>query len=217
MDVAIRQGLASDAPHLAEICLLADPGTFEFLLGGIRSGTSATDILTALCGVEGTPYSFRHFTLAQRDGDVLGGYNAIPSGELRALDDNLAMALKDQAGLGTVAVLRWFMRRMRLARRSKAMPIPDGALVIGNLAVFPPFRGAGVGRRLIEHAVTTAQAGGMDSVCLFVWAERPEALGLYRKMGFEIACTAPFRPHRLLPYRARHLMRLQCHKPATFE
>ena len=216
MDFAIGQARSTDASLLADICLLADPGTFEFLLGGLKPGTRAGDILSCLCGAEGISYSFRYFALARRDREILGGYNAIPSDELRSLDENLATALKGKAGLGNVAVLRWFTRRIRLAWRSDAMAAPGGALVVANIAVFPQFQGQGIGKRLITHAIDEAQAGGLDSVCLFVWAERSQAIGLYRKMGFEVVGTAPFRPHKLLPYRARHLMRFDCHKaPAT--
>lgn len=205
MQVHLRKAQVADAPFLAEVCLLADRDTFFFLLDGLRPDTPVEDLMTLLCRTDHTAYSYRHFTVAVDDGKVLGGFSAIPSSEARRLDENLATALHG-LGLGTLAVLRWFVRRLRLASRSKAMALPDNCLLIGNLAVFPPYQGMGIGRRLVQRALEAAGAGGFDSVCLFVWQDRDRAVRFYERTGFEVAKAAKFRPHRRLPHEGRYLM-----------
>jgi len=205
MDVHLRDADIEDAPFLADVCLLADRDTLGFLLEGLRPNMPVADLLTRLCRTEDTPYSYRHFTVAVDDDQIVGGISVIPAPDTRRLDEHLADALHG-LGLGIVGVLRWFVRRLRLASRSKALALPDNCLLIGNVAVLPAYQGMGVGRRLVEHAVEAAGAGGFDSVCLFVWQDRDGAVRFYERNGFEVANAAKFRPHPRLPHEGRYLM-----------
>jgi ribosomal protein S18 acetylase RimI-like enzyme len=209
MDLVFRRARAKDAPCLADICLLADGGTFEFLLDGLGGGKSVREKLAALCGTEDTAYSFKRFTLAESGGVVVGGFNGIPAVELSRLDDNLVGAMQRVVGLGVGDMLRWFLRRLRLAVRSKTLKLPEDCLLIANLAVFPEYRGRGVGRELIERAVADVKGGRHRSLCLFVWEDRTEAIGFYERMGFKTRSAVRFRPHRLLPHRGRRVMELR--------
>ena len=208
MDLVLREARATDAPHLADICLLADQGTFEFLLGGLGRAMTVRDVLIALAGTENTVYSYRRFTLAESNGVVVGGFNAIPAAELSQLDDNVVGALQKVVGLGVGDMLRWFFRRLRLAVRSKTMKVPENCLLIANLAVFPRYQGRGVGGTLLRRAAGVAADTGYRSLCLFVWEDRAEAMGFYERMGFRTRSTVRFRPHKLLPYHGRCLMEL---------
>lgn len=53
--------------------------------------------------------------------------------------------------------------------------------VIEMLFIHPDARGQGVGRRLLTHAVETLGATGLD-----VNEQNEQALGFYRRMGFEV-------------------------------
>jgi len=68
------------------------------------------------------------------------------------------------------------------------------------LFVAPRWRGCGVGSRLLQHAVTRMNAELVD-----VNEQNPEAVGFYRRMGFEIAGRSPVdaqgRPFPLLHMR----------------
>jgi ribosomal protein S18 acetylase RimI-like enzyme len=57
-----------------------------------------------------------------------------------------------------------------------------GVLGIG---VLPEWRGRGAGRRLIESTLEAARAFPLARVELWVRADNPRALALYRKIGFE--------------------------------
>lgn len=59
-----------------------------------------------------------------------------------------------------------------------------------RLYVRPEFRGAGLGRRLAEHAIAFARKKGYRSMVLDTLPEMNEARGLYRKLGF-VPC-APY-------------------------
>ena len=49
------------------------------------------------------------------------------------------------------------------------------------LFVHPAWRGQGIGRRLLTHAVTALGATMLD-----VNEQNPQAVGFYRRMGFEV-------------------------------
>jgi ribosomal protein S18 acetylase RimI-like enzyme len=73
---------------------------------------------------------------------------------------------------------------------------PSGEL--GNLWVVPESIGTGLGRRLWQHAVTTASKAGYTS--LRIEAD-PNAVGFYQAMGAELTGEAPSGsvPGRMLP------------------
>jgi ribosomal protein S18 acetylase RimI-like enzyme len=65
-----------------------------------------------------------------------------------------------------------------------AGPEPGRVGYIAALYVHPDAAGAGVGRRLLEHAVTALAADGYRAVTLWVFAGNERARGLYASAGF---------------------------------
>ncbi len=70
------------------------------------------------------------------------------------------------------------------------------------LFVHPTWRGHGIGRRLLSHAVTTLGADKLD-----VNEQNPQAIGFYLRMGFEVvgrsAVDSIGKPYPLLHMRLR--------------
>lgn len=58
---------------------------------------------------------------------------------------------------------------------------------ITNIAVHPDYRGKGVGKKLIEDLIETAQKKGMVQMTLEVRKSNKVAIHLYESFGFEIA------------------------------
>lgn len=72
------------------------------------------------------------------------------------------------------------------------------------LFVHPAWRGHGIGRRLLSHAVTTLGADKLD-----VNEQNPQAIGFYQRMGFEVARRSAVdsigKPYPLLHMRLRRV------------
>lgn len=70
------------------------------------------------------------------------------------------------------------------------------------LFVDPAWRGKGIGRRLLSHAVTTLNADRLD-----VNEQNPQAIGFYLRMGFEVIGRSVVdsigKPYPLLHMRVR--------------
>ena len=58
------------------------------------------------------------------------------------------------------------------------------AYLIDNIAVDPAAQGRGLGRKLIEHAVSEARRSGLLALRLYTNAAMTENLAMYRGIGF---------------------------------
>ena len=61
--------------------------------------------------------------------------------------------------------------------------VPD--FLVLNLAVDPEHRGKGIGKLLMNHARSFAEARGIRRLRLFVASDNAPAQSLYRALGFE--------------------------------
>ena len=67
--------------------------------------------------------------------------------------------------------------------------LPKGRSVYAHVGVLgigllPPFRGQGIGRRLIEKTLDAARSLGLWRIELTVREDNPNAIALYKKIGF---------------------------------
>lgn len=67
---------------------------------------------------------------------------------------------------------------------------PDEVIVIHLLCVRPSKAGRGVGRQLVQFAAEAGKAMGCRAVRLDTGRQNKPAVGLYTKLGFEIAGTS---------------------------
>ncbi len=60
---------------------------------------------------------------------------------------------------------------------------PDGACELGNLAVLPEYRRAGIGGRLLDHAIATARAQGCHAMHIGIVEENAALRAWYERHG----------------------------------
>jgi ribosomal-protein-alanine N-acetyltransferase len=73
------------------------------------------------------------------------------------------------------------LKKLRFARKGHII----------SVAVMPDFRNVGIGRSLVEQALSALSAHDTDECYLEVRINNIQAINLYRKMGFEITRTIP--------------------------
>ncbi len=66
-----------------------------------------------------------------------------------------------------------------------ALPGESLGQMIGNVVVHPDYRGRGIGRALVEAAITAAQRQGYRWIGLEVRENNPVAFHMYSRLGFE--------------------------------
>jgi putative acetyltransferase len=64
------------------------------------------------------------------------------------------------------------------------IPMRDGVYELSKMAVSPHLRGRGLGRRLLQHAITQARRLGAKSLFLGSNARLKDAVHLYESVGF---------------------------------
>jgi ribosomal protein S18 acetylase RimI-like enzyme len=74
-----------------------------------------------------------------------------------------------------------------------APPTQAGDLEILRIYVLAPFKGSGLGARLMAAAIEGARAAGATRVLLSVWSENRAAQAFYARQGFAEAGMRPFR------------------------
>jgi putative acetyltransferase len=116
----------------------------------------------------------RYFALEKKDLETLGD----PENMILAKGGHIFMVYLRHQAVGCVALI----------------PMGDGVYELSKMAVSPELRGLGIGRRLLEHAVTQARRIGARSLFLGSNAKLENAVHLYESIGFRHVA-----PERLPP------------------
>jgi RimJ/RimL family protein N-acetyltransferase len=91
--------------------------------------------------------------------------------------ENIAKGNPQFVAIADGGVLGW----CDVVRASRPIHAHAGVLGMGLL---PPFRGQGLGRRLVEASLQAAKLAGFSRVELTVHADNPRAIALYERVGF---------------------------------
>lgn len=192
--VGLRPAAPADAAFIAWGFDEAAGGLFKAMLGR-RSQT----ILAAVVAEPGHQFSYQHVTLAAEGREPRGFCAGWPAGTPSADAALMRTAGWRVARLAAVALFAWPV----LAAMGRHAP---GEWYLQALAVTPPARGAGVGRRLVADALGRAAKAGCASLALDVDVANAGARALYERLGLRVVSTS--RPALLLGGVRTHRMRL---------
>jgi putative acetyltransferase len=106
----------------------------------------------------------RYFTLEKSDSEYLND----PENKILRKGGQIFMVYLGPQAVGCVALV----------------PIGDGVYELSKMAVSPGLRGMGIGRRLLEHAVSEARRMGAKSLFLGSNSKLENAVHLYEAVGF---------------------------------
>jgi N-acetylglutamate synthase-like GNAT family acetyltransferase len=106
----------------------------------------------------------RYFTLEKMDRETLGD----PENKILRKGGHIFMVYLGHQAVGCVALI----------------PLGQGVYELSKMAVAPELRGLGIGRRLLEHAITQAKQMGARSLFLGSNAKLTSAVHLYESVGF---------------------------------
>lgn len=106
----------------------------------------------------------KYFTIEPIDAALLSE----PKKEILDKGGKIFYAMEDDEIVGTVALLNE----------------GNGVFELGKMAVTEKHQGAGIGKKLLEHALRFAKESGMKKVILYSHTSLKSAIHLYRKFGF---------------------------------
>jgi putative acetyltransferase len=106
----------------------------------------------------------RYFTLEAKDRETLNN----PAQSILLKGGHIFMAYAGAEAVGCVALI----------------PMRDGVYELSKMAVSPHLRGRGIGRQLLQHAITQARTIGAKSLFLGSNSRLRDAIHLYESVGF---------------------------------
>ncbi|MEM7721338.1 MAG: GNAT family N-acetyltransferase [Pseudomonadota bacterium] len=178
---ALRPARHEDGEDLARLIDIAGEGIPSWLWAQSAEGVQTPlEVGTARARREQGGFSYKNAIVAERDGHVLGMLLSYP---ITSTDESASVDLP--------APIVPFV-----ALEAKSV----GIWYINALAVRAGSRGFGIGMTLLANAEKQARDAGFDAVSIQVYAQNTGAVRLYRRLGFEVAASAPVLSHPCQPY-----------------
>ena len=181
----IRRATPGDALACAQLVLMATHGIAEAVFRDLIPGQPTEQIIaTRRIEPEGRSSSYTYWWVADGDhSDIAGGINAY------ALKEDFRPAREELLTKERIRILRPMIELDAEA---------TGTFFVNILAVFPKYRHAGLGRRLIALAVQKAREAGTAAVSLTTFENDSRLVSYYREIGFTTIASRPIQPHECL-------------------
>lgn len=179
-----RPATPQDSLKIAPLIIAAGGGIFEFLLEDFLQDTTLESLLSSEVKKEEGNLSYHNIEVAQLKDKVVGMTNTHPIEEFGVTEE--IKNFIDPEKLDWLAEL--FMNKV------------EGSLFLNILSVFPDYQKQGIGTRLINNSKQKARREKFTSISLTVWTDNTEALGLYKRQGFQEVKQIQVDCHPLMPH-----------------
>ncbi len=170
--------------HLApDLIRATGPVSYNYQFG---TGGLLERLVAASWSTPDTLFCAACTTGAVENDDLIGIELGFPGADFYAFKANLAplAALLIERGHATADELAGLVTRARKASYLNAY-VPDDVYYLHALSTLPRRRGRGVGKALLQAAITRARAAGFRELHLDVLADNP-AVGFYKAMGLQV-------------------------------
>jgi ribosomal protein S18 acetylase RimI-like enzyme len=182
----IRKALPTDAEDFAALILMSAPSLFPTIYS-----EGVADLMQHLFCRHSNLFSFEHTYFAEHGGRKAGmvlGYDW----QVKGRENSQTGSLLFEKMRGT------FRRKLPLLMKFEKVigVVKDREYYISNIAVYPEYRTAGIGTRLIFVAEEEAKKSGAERVALDVDVENTGAARLYKRLGYSVANESTVRLRR---------------------
>ncbi len=166
--VQLRNATLDDAPFIARVVLAGiDMLDLDATLPDEQRGIY--EHLIEICRMGDTLYSYYNTRIAEADGKRVGALVAYDGARYARMREKTFGLVKQTSG-------------MDLSRN--AMETGPGEFYFDSMAIFPEYRGAGIGRMLMRDRVDFAIDNGFSKVTLLVDKDKPHLQKYYESEGF---------------------------------
>ena len=166
--VQLHDATLDDAPFIARVVLAGiDMLDLDAMLPDEQRGIY--EHLIEICRMDDTLYSYCNTRIAETDGKRVGALVAYDGARYARMREKTFGLVKQTSG-------------MDLSRN--AMETGPGEFYLDSMAVFPEYRGVGIGRMLMDDRVDFALNKGFSKVTLLVDKDKPHLQKYYESEGF---------------------------------
>ena len=182
-EFTIRPAVKSECRTIAELYRISSDGVAEYIWTKMaKPGEDVLDVGQRRYEQEDSVFSYRNCSMVDRKGKTAGMIIAFPM----EIDDEYAES--DPV----------------LVPYSK-LEEPASYYICG-MAVFPEYRGRGIGTRLLMLAEKRACEHGLQKLSLIVFEQNEGAKRLYERSGYYEKAHEPIVPHRLIHFDGRAVL-----------
>lgn len=170
----IVSGKPNDFGEFIRLLLISEPDLYQELFG-----SNYLEVLEALFKRRGNNFSYENVIFAKNSDIVLGmllGYS---------YEKFVRMIFRSSLTFLRVIGWQFFDSLPKFIKLGNSMKkIYKGSFYINNLAVYPEYRGRGIGKKLMKRAEEIAMELGCNKVCLDVSFGNEKAVLFYKSIGF---------------------------------
>jgi ribosomal protein S18 acetylase RimI-like enzyme len=186
-ETRFRPARKEDCRTIAELYRISSDGVADYIwLKLAEPGEEHIEVGERRYAREDTVFSYRNGTVAERNGEVIGmlvAFQVEPDPDVSDPDEEVDPVLKPYSELER-----------------------PGSFYICGMALFPEYRGEGLGTRMLELARQQAYERGLEELSLIVFEQNTGARRLYEQHGFREVDRRPVVPHELIHYRGDALL-----------
>jgi ribosomal protein S18 acetylase RimI-like enzyme len=183
-NVSVRPARKEDCATIAKLYSISSDGIADYIWSKLAEpGEDILEVGRRRYEREGTAFSYENCTMVESDAKVVGMLVAFP------------MHVDPSEEEETDPVLAPYSKLEE-----------DNSYYICGMALFPEYRGRGIGSRLLALAEDHARAKGYDKLSLLVFEQNEAAKRLYERNGYREVARAPVYPHPLVHYTGDALL-----------
>jgi len=184
--VTFHPAVKSECRTIARLYSMSSDGVADYLWTTLAGeGEALLDVGKRRYSREDTPFSYKNCVIAEPEGRIAGMIAAFP---MPGPEENTRYAESDPV----------------LAPYSKLERY--NSYYIAGMAVFPEYRGKGIGATFLEIAAGTALRLGLPQLSLIVFEQNEGATRLYERHGFYEVAREAVVPHELIHYTGHALL-----------
>jgi ribosomal protein S18 acetylase RimI-like enzyme len=184
--VTFRPAQKSECRTIARLYSISSDGLSDYIWTKLaRAGEDVLDVGERRYSNEELPFSYKNCVAAELEGEVIGMIVAFPM----YLPDGPNAANEPDPVLAPYAKLE-----------------KDNCYYIMGVAVFPEYRGRGIGTKFLELAAEKALGHGLPQLSLIVFEQNEGAKRLYERHGFYEVMREEAVPHELIHYTGHALL-----------
>jgi ribosomal protein S18 acetylase RimI-like enzyme len=187
-EVVFRPARKAESRAIAELYQISSDGVADYIWTGLAEpGENILDVGARRYARENTDFSYQNVAVATIGDKIVGmiaAYTMGPPGQPGTEFD-----------FDVDPVLRPF----------QVLEQPNSYYVSG-VALFPEYRGSGIGGRFMQRAFDVARSRGLPHVSLIVFEQNVGAKRLYDRLGFREAMRESVIPHPLIHYTGDALL-----------
>lgn len=180
-DIIIRQGRPEDAQDFSQLILLSATTFFPSIFA-----SNTEEVRRKIFQQPGTLFSFEHSYFIEVNGKIAG----------MALGYNWEQKRREELHIGLLLVkyLKWsfFTRIFYLLKAQNIVgKLAENEYCLSNIAVYPEFRGLGVGTKLLSVIERESEKTCNNKIILDVETNNQKAIKLYERLGYIIKWRTP--------------------------